>query len=196
MRSATAKKIAGLAVLLGTLALVVASVVGATPASQGGTTAALDGIPITAPPEAVASRVEQLARFANTDPGAALGNVRLARHRVGATATDIYTFKNDRGRPCVVVPDWIGFCEPASGSKPDGLDWSNGGGDAQTPSKFIAVYSDEIEAVTLTIDGVDVPVSMASNLAYAEFPAASKEAAFTARRKTGETTSMTVNLIG
>jgi hypothetical protein len=195
--NASATRIAGLAVSLATLALVVTGVVGATSSSVGGSTAALDNVATSQPPAAVAATVEQLARFAKTDPAAALRNVRLVRHGAGATATDIYAFKNQRGRPCIVVPAVIGFCEPESGTSPVGLDWSIGGGDPQTPSKFIAVYTDQVVGVSLTIDGAGVPVSMSNNVAYAEYPSASTKAVFWATYRNGRTSSTTtLNLTG
>lgn len=180
--------------------LVSVAVVGATPglpSGLSGGTSKLDSAsdPVVPSPR-LARQVEFLAGFAKTDPALALRGLRLARQRLGATKTDIYTFRNDHGRPCVVVPDWVSFCEPDAGTGTPGLDWNIGGGDAQTPSKFIAVYSDDISQITLEIDGVGVPVSMANNVAYAEFPADSDKAVFTAIREDGRDNSVRLNLAG
>jgi hypothetical protein len=196
MTNQAAKRIAILAVSISALSLVVASVVAAaTGSAPAESTAGLDGDSITVPGE-VASNVNQLAEFVGTDAAEAASSLRLVRKGVGATATDIYAFRNEHGRPCIVVPEWIGFCQPSSGTKPEGLDWSIGGGDPQTPSKFIATYTDEIVSVTLAIDGRAIPVSMANNVAYAEFSYASKEAVFTATRTNGQSGSMSLDLSG
>jgi|SRR5215211_1624820 len=160
-------------------------------------TSGLDRVPpMVAPAPHLLTRVEELARFAHADPTAASRNLRLVRSGLGRSRTNIYVFRNERGHPCIVVPDWIGFCEPDSGSTTPGLDWSIGGGDTQTPSKFIAVYSDDVATVTLRIDGENMPVSMANNVAYAELPAESRDAVFTAIRRDGSENSVSLDLAG
>lgn len=191
---------AGIVVTVAAVALMSVGGVQATPAFSPGLSAGtseLEGIPAPVPlSDELTLQVEDLARFANTNPASALLNLRLVRSGLGANGTDIYVFRNDRDRPCVVVPDWISFCEPDSGAPTPGLDWSIGGGDPQTPSKFIAVYSDDVANVALNVDGRNVPVSMDSNLAYAEFQAGGHHAAFTAIRRDGGRNSVSLNLDG
>lgn len=157
-------------------------------------TSKLDRAALATPSAELAEKVSELARFAGSNPAAAVAQLRKARVEVGKTKTSIFAFRNDKGRACLVVPEWIGFCEPNEGSSTPGLDWSIGGGDPQTPSKFIAVYSDDIAKVTLAVDGTDVSVSMSNNVAYAEFPADAKHAAFSAVRSDGRSNSVEIDL--
>jgi hypothetical protein len=176
-----------------------AGAVRATPEMARGLSAGtskLDRAPKANPSEELGRRVAELARFAGSSPASAVAGLRRARAGVGQTNADIFAFRNDRGRACIVVLEWIGFCEPDEGSSTPGLDWSIGGGDADTPSRLIAVYSDDVVRVSLAVDGNAVPVSMANNVAYAEFPSTAGLATFTAFRADGRSNSVDISLQG
>jgi hypothetical protein len=144
----------------------------------------------------VAAKVTELARLARTDPEAALADLRLVQTNAGSANADIYGFLAEGGHPCVVVPDVIGFCEPATGPVMPGFDWSLGGGDAVTPSRLIGVYSDDVTAVRLVVDGTSVPVSLAMSVAYAEFSGDAEQAEITVARSSGASSTATVDLKG
>jgi hypothetical protein len=199
MKSAGVKAVIGAVLVIASALVSVAAVqaTGGLPAGLSGGTSGLEKASEAVDPSAKLTRqVEFLASFSGTDPTAAVRGLRRVRHELRDAETDIYMFRSDRGRPCVVVPDWVSFCEPDSGTSTPGLDWNIGGGDAQTPSRFIAVYSDDVAQIILKIDGSNVRVSMAENIAYAEFPADSDKAVFTAIREDGRENSVRLNLAG
>jgi len=167
-------------------------------ASHGpfGGTAALSAVtPVGAVPEEVARSVQRLADFDHTDAARAAAAVRLARDGAGA-ASRIYAFNDDRGNPCIVVVDFTLFCDPDEGTGITGLNWSIGGGDSRSPSRFIAVYSDDVAGIALTVDGTNTPVSMSNNIAYATFPTTSSRADFTVTYVDGSQRTISTNLQG
>jgi hypothetical protein len=169
--------------------------IAATPNQPFGPTAALDHLPIlNVVPSDVASSVQRLAAFDGTDPAVASRAVRIAHGTLGSR-DGIYAFKDNRGNVCIIEAVSL-FCNPDGGTSTPGINWGIGGGDAQHPSRFVAVYSDEVAGIALTVDGSNVPVSMRNNIAFAEFPAASQESQFTVTYVDGSQRTITTNLAG
>lgn len=161
-----------------------------------GETPALDKLRAqTTLPNDVQAMVQQLATFDHSNPTSALASVRLARSGANLAST-VYTFTDDRGNACVVVVSETGFCNPDSGSPTAGINWSLGGGDAQNPSRLIAVYSADVSGVSLVVDGATVPVAMSNNIAYAEFPANSTQANMTVSYLDGSSQTIDTDLTG
>lgn len=144
-------------------------------------------------PSDVAHAVQQLAAFDHTDPAAALSRVRLARAGTSAAST-VYTFADDRGNECVVAAALTLFCNPDSGTPVAGINWSIGGGDPQNPDSLIAIYSNQVAGISLNVDGATVPVTSANNIAYAEFPASSKDATITVTYADGSSNTIPTDL--
>jgi hypothetical protein len=169
--------------------------IAATSNQPFGPTTALDHLPIlSAVPADVASSVQRLAAFDGTDAAVASRNVRLSRGTLGSR-DGIYAFKDARGNVCIVEAVSL-FCNPDGGTSTPGINWGIGGGDAQNPSRFVAVYSDDVADIALTVDGSNVPVSMRNNIAYTEFPAASQQSQFTVTYVDGSQRTITTNLAG
>lgn len=145
-------------------------------------------------PSDVSEAVEQLATFDNSSPSAAVARVQLARQGTSEEST-VYTFTDDRGNECVVVVGLSSFCNPDGGTPVAGINWSIGGGDSQNPDRLIAIYSNEVNAVTLSVDGTSVPVEMANSIAYAEFPASSQNATVTVTYADGSSNTIPTNLV-
>ena len=161
-----------------------------------GDTPGLDNLQVLSTvPSSVTQAVQRLALFDGSDPSAALKDVLLP-HPGATVGSSVYAFKDDHGNPCIVSVGLTLFCNPDSGTSVPGINWSIGGGDPENPSKFIAVYSNDVSSVSLTVDGTDFPVSMNNNIAYAEFPAASKSAVFTVAYTDGRTNTITTDLSG
>jgi hypothetical protein len=146
-------------------------------------------------PTDVQASVQRLATFDHSDPTTALASVRLARAGSNLAST-VYTFIDQRGNPCVVVVGETGFCNPDGGTSTAGINWSLGGGDAQNPDRLIAVYSTDVSAVSLAVDGAVVPVAMNNNIAYAEFPADSTHATLTVGYLDGSSQTINTDLTG
>jgi hypothetical protein len=169
--------------------------IAATPNQPFGPTAALDHLPILSVlPGEIANSVQRLAAFDGTDAAAASHAVRLTHGTLGSR-DGIYAFKDSRGNVCIIEAVSL-FCNPDGGTSTPGINWGIGGGDAQNPSRFVAVYSDDVAGISLTVDGSDVPVSMRNNIAYAEFPAASQQSEFTVTYVDGSQRTITTNLAG
>jgi len=172
-----------------------ANSIAATPNQPFGPTAALDHLPtLGVVPAEVASSVQRLAAFDATDATVASHNVRLVRGGLGSR-DGIYAFKDNRGNVCVVEAVSL-FCNPDGGTSTPGINWGIGGGDAQNPSRFVAIYSDDVAGIALTVDGNSVPVSMRNNIAYAEFPAASQQSQFTVTYIDGSQRTINTDLAG
>jgi hypothetical protein len=164
-----------------------------TPNQPFGQTAALDQLPtLNNLPAGVTNDVQRLAAFDGTDGGVASRAVRIAHGTLGS-ADSVYAFKDSRGNVCIVEAVSL-FCNPDGGTSTPGINWGIGGGDAQNPSLFVAVYSDEVARISLSVDGRTDPVAMRNNIAYAEFPATSQQSEFTVTYVDGSQRTISTDL--
>ncbi len=127
----------------------------------------------------------------------ASSDVRLLRKGLGASKSDdVYAFPSASGAVCFILLGVSATCGHQGDTQTPGLSWMIGGGDATTPSRFVAVAVDDITAVTLEVDGSSVPVSLVNNVAYAEFPSDAKAATIHVERADGSSSSAQLSLDG
>ena len=62
------------------------------------------------------------------------------------------------------------------------------------PSDLVAIASDDVAAVGLAVDGAPIPVSLANNVAFAEYPATARHAEITIVRRDGTTGTVDIQL--
>jgi len=144
----------------------------------------------------VRSAIDLLAHAGNTDATSAFASVRLLRRGLGSDGSDLYGFQSESGSPCVVLIGHAGFCARSPDAGTPGLHWALGGATAQSPGRLLGIASDDVSGVSLEIDGSAVPVSLADNVVYAEFPNGDGEATVHVTRTDGRSTSFTVSLDG
>lgn len=141
--------------------------------------------------------IARAAPVLGVDASTLEAQVRLLRSDLGPHNVTIYGFIDPTGRPCFFgSQNDGGSCATLPNVNPAGLHWSVGGGMPGEPARLEALADDAIDAVSLTADGVDVPVSLENNIAYATFPASSSEAVITAHYRDGSTQSQRVDLNG
>jgi hypothetical protein len=167
---------------VGTSALIVASVVAAGVAAaavlsgQGNagpstprSISALNQLPAaTAPPLEVAQWVGLYEAHGQVAPDA---EVTQLRSDLGSRGSDVWAFKNTRGGVCFLYVDFAGNCSSAKHLRQTGIQWTVGAG------VLVAVVTDDVERVTLTVDGTTHPVSLANNVVFAEYADANAESA-------------------
>lgn len=199
MTTLTTRKLA--AVVLSTAA----SIAGALAIAQTGHSsprspesfAALVNLPAPAQvPQAVLEFANRAAPVMGVNASALVRRARLLRQNLGERSRSVWAFADDRGRPCYVVSDSGGGCATLDTISPAGLHWSVGGGYPDEPAPFFALADDSIAAVSLLVDGVDVPVSLKNNVAYATYPNTAKIAVITAHYSDGSAQSQRVMLDG
>lgn len=123
---------------------------------------------------------------------AALARVKILRSNVGSARGGLYAFVGDSGAPCFILTHYGGTCATAGSS---GLAWViGGGGQDGNPDVLIALAPDDVTAVSLTVDGRNVPVSLHQNVAYAEFPTGSTSAEVATTRVDGTVTTEHLDL--
>jgi hypothetical protein len=123
-----------------------------------------------------------------------MAQVRLLRSGLGKHSRDVYAFRIN-GAVCFVLSGEGGTCSRGSGSS--SFAWTIGGGDGITDAgALVGVAADDVSAITLTVDGKPIAVSLANNIAYAELPLDGKLAVFTVHHKDGKETTDTVRLQG
>jgi hypothetical protein len=128
-----------------------------------------------------------------TVPGI-MAQVRLLRSGLGKHSRDAYAFRIN-GAVCFVLTGEGGTCSRGSGSS--SFTWTIGGGDGITDAgALVGVAADDVRAITLTVDGKPIAVSLANNIAYADLPLDGQLAVFTVHHKDGKDTTDTVHLAG
>jgi hypothetical protein len=189
-------------VIIGGLVIVVA-VVAAVVAFVGRGESSVLGAPPTfsalsngqaVPAVSLPSDVERFINLAAPDmgmtPATASTRVHLIRSSMGAAGLDMYAFADNVGRPCFDVPTEGGTCDSDSSDSQTatpGFYWLLGGGDGgNAPSYLIGIAGDNVQTITLTIDGNDVPVSLQKNVAFTEFPNTAKNATITVQYTNGD----------
>ena len=156
---------------------------------------ALDRLPPASNvPADVVRFVQFVAPQRGIDPKRALAEIRRLRSNLGATHADLYAFRSGRGAPCFVLVDQVGACARSAADGSPGLHWTIGGGYGDVPSSLVGIASDDVQSVELTVDGDPVPVSLANNAVFAEYPSGSQRAEITIHRKDGTQSTVHVQL--
>jgi hypothetical protein len=144
-------------------------------------------------PATVGAFVAFASTATNTPRQVALSRLRLLRQDVGARRGDVYAFASDTGGPCFILTGQGGACAvSASGTR--GFTWTLGGGEAGVPSSLVGVIADDVARVELVVDGRNVPVGVAKNVAFAEYPATASAARLTIAYTDAPTSVQTIAL--
>ena len=131
--------------------------------------------PTNVPPEVLAT-VRRMASVTGGDEAAADASLRLLRSGLGAERSDFYAFRPSAGRAvCYLVTGRGGVCPTAATSPDRGIEWAFGGGYPSTvdghpaePSSIDGVASDDVRSLTLTSNGVEIPLEIVNNAFYEE----------------------------
>jgi hypothetical protein len=191
-------------VALACVALVAATVTaafvaGRSDATRGpspGVTAGVSSFKQLPPAATLPTEVQRFVQSATaatgTDLAAAKTRVVLLRRDLGSAGRAVYGFLNSGGSPCFTLTGTFSSCarQPQDGTP--GLHWSIGGGYKDVPNALVGVAADDVTEVKLTIDGRTVPVSLANNIAFAEFSLTAQNAEIVIIRADG--TSYTENI--
>ena len=157
--------------------------------------AALDRLPpATNVPQSVVQFVDFVAPQRGSDPKEALARIRRLRSSLGKTHADLYAFRSGTGAPCFILVGDVGACARSATDGTPGLQWTIGGGMPGNPSNLVAIASDDVAAVGLVIDGAPIPVSLANNVAFAEYPATGRHAQITIARRDGTSGTVEIQL--
>jgi hypothetical protein len=157
--------------------------------------AALDRLPpATDVPQSVVQFVDFVAPQRDSDPKQALAHIRRLRSGLGKTRADLYAFRSGTGAPCFILVGEVGACARSATDGTPGLQWTIGGGMPGNPSDLVAIASDDVAAVGLAVDGTPVPVSLANNVAFAEYAASARHAQITIVRHDGTTGTVEIQL--
>ena len=145
-------------------------------------------------PDEVRRFVDHTARMTRTDPAHALATVRVLRSGLGSSRASVYAYRSSSGSPCFVLTGYGGACahDPRRGMP--GLHWTIGGGHDSVPSVLVGIASDDVSRVELRVDGAAVPVSLASNTVFAEFPRSAGRATIVVVHASGATSETTLGL--
>jgi hypothetical protein len=157
--------------------------------------AALDRLPpATDVPQSVVQFVDFVAPQRGSDPKQALARVRRLRSGLGKTHADLYAFRSGAGAPCFILVGEVGACARSASDGTPGLQWTIGGGMPGNPSDLVAIASDDVAAVGLAVDGAPIPVSLANNVAFAEYRASARHAQITIARRDGTSGTVEIQL--
>jgi hypothetical protein len=127
------------------------------------------------------AHVGELTRSAPADAN----SVRLLRRDLGKGHGDVYGLESSGGTPCFILTGYGGTCATGGSAMSDGLAWIVGGAHDGLPNVLVGLATDDLLSVKLSIDGSDVPVSVAGSVAFAELPADAQGGVLTTRRPGG-----------
>jgi hypothetical protein len=146
-------------------------------------------------PAEVARFVAHVGELTHSKP-ADPGSVRLLRSSLGAGGGDVYGVTSAAGSPCFILTGYGGTCAGGGNTARSGVAWIIGGAHDGLPGIFVGLAADDVSSVRLDVDGASVPVSLRSNVAFAELPARAHDAIVTTIRAGGRTSSESLVLTG
>jgi hypothetical protein len=143
---------------------------------NSGSVGAMSRLPAPARvPADVLSVVQQIASGTGGDTAVAVASLRLLRSNLGVTHSDFYAFRPSAGNAvCSFVTGRGGVCPTAAWSTTRGIEWAIGGGypawseHGYVPPSIDGIASDSIRSVTLTSNGVEIPLEIVNNAFYKE----------------------------
>jgi hypothetical protein len=147
---------------------------GAWAPGNAGSVGAMSRLPAQANvPADVLSVIRETASATGGDGAVAVASLRLLRSNLGVTHSDFYAFRPSAGKAvCTFVTGRGGVCPTAASSSPPGIEWAIGGGypawseHGYVPPAIDGVASDNIRSVTLTSNGVEIPLEIVNNAFY------------------------------
>lgn len=152
--------------------------------------------PASSVPPNVKNWAAVASRHVGLSPGDATARVRLLRSNLGGRKAGAYGFVKPNGGYCVLLVGDSGTCSDADHLAKSGIQWSIGGGLPGAPSTLFALVTDDVMDVDLVVDDEPVAVSVANNVAYAEFSADSSDAVIRVTYASGNTHESRVQLGG
>jgi hypothetical protein len=149
-----------------------------------------------ATPSQLPAEVRRFVAYAATathlTPDTALARVRLLRSTVGSARGDLYALQGGDGAPCFILTHYGGSCGTAGSGQ---AAWViGGGGQDNNPDILVGLAPDDVSAVSLTVDGRNVPVSLDHNVVFAQFATGGKFAQVATTRVDGTTTTEQLSL--
>jgi hypothetical protein len=121
-------------------------------------------------------------------------SVRLLRSSLGTGNGDVYGVTSAAGSPCFILTGYGGTCAGGGNAARTGLGWIIGGAYNDLPGVFVGLAADDVRSVQLNVDGASVPVSLRSNVAFAELPERAHDAIVTTTRAGGRISSESLEL--
>jgi hypothetical protein len=146
-------------------------------------------------PAKVASFVGHIGRLTHSAP-VDVNSVRLLRSNLGAGDGAVYGVTSAAGSPCFMLTSYGGTCAGGPNTARSGVAWIIGGAHDGLPGVFVGLAADDVTSVHLNIDGTSVPLTIQSNVAFAQLPARAHDAIITTIRAGGRTSSEGLSLIG
>jgi hypothetical protein len=141
---------------------------------NSGSVGAMSRLPAPANvPADVLSVVRGTASATGGDPAIAVASLRLLRSNLGVTHGDFYAFRPSAGNAvCSFVTGRGGVCPTAAWSSSRGIEFAVGGGypawseHGYVPPSIDGIASDNIHSVTLSSNGVEIPLEIVNNAFY------------------------------
>ena len=124
----------------------------------------------------------------------ALARVKLLRSTVGSAGGSLYALQGGSGAPCFILTHYGGTCGATGSAEPAWV--IGGGGQDGNPAVLVGLAPDDVTAVTLTVDGRSVAVSLDHNVVFAQFPTGGQFARVATTHVDGTTTIEQLSLTG
>jgi len=150
---------------------------GAWAPGNSGSVGAMARLPAPANvPDDVVAATRHMASVTGGDPAVAVASLRKLRTGLGVTDSDFYAFHPTAGgAACYFITGRGGVCPTAATSNVRGIEWSFGGGypgnidgRPQVPGSIDGLVADNVRSVTLTSNGVEIPLEIVNNAFYKE----------------------------
>jgi hypothetical protein len=142
----------------------------------------------------VSAFVDFYATRFHMSPATLLAGLRTLATGLGERSQTLYGFKLGNAY-CFVVTGSGGSCAWTDGSS--SFAYTIGGGDgSDQPGALAGIVADDVTSVTLSVDGVDIPVTIQNNAAYAQLPNSARHADVTVVHDDGKKTTDSINLSG
>lgn len=158
---------------------------------------ALNQLPPEAAIGAEAARFVRSAAIATgTDVATAVARVRLLRTDLGSASREVYAFPSASGSTCFTLTRTGSSCARRPEDGTPGIHWLIGGGTSDAPSALVGIVADDVLKVRLTVDGREVPTTIANNVVFGEYADPADTAEIVVERSDGTASSEIVRLGG
>ena len=97
-------------------------------------------------------------------------SARLLRTKLGRGGGAVYGVTAADGTQCFILTGYGGTCASSASMTQSGVGWIVGGAHDGLPGVFVGLAADDVQSVSLNVDGTEIAARLQANIAFSELP--------------------------